>query len=98
MRKKLGLYKWNAKLDAEVSSASFESIGIKKRIVNKTESELKNWLLKGNLDLFFKSGFITKKGMEFYFSAQLLEIRPEHAVLDAAGGAFGLSQGSPGEL
>jgi SAM-dependent methyltransferase len=86
IRKKLGLYKWNAKLDAEVASASFESIGIKKRIVNKTELELKNWLLKGNLDLFVKSGFITKKGMEFYFSAQLLEIRPEHAVLDAAGG------------
>ena len=57
---------------------------IKKVKVNVSYEEVEQWLVRGGLGQFACEHH--KKGLEFFFSAHILGIEDEHAVLDAAGG------------
>ena len=54
---------------------------------NNFESEkVVRWLMNGGLEEFIKTKYFHKKGLEFFFSAELLDLNEKDVVLDAAGG------------
>ena len=54
--------------------------------MNYLYSDIQLWLRNGGLDNFYTSNYLHKKGLEFFLSANLLNLKPEDEILDAAGG------------
>ncbi len=78
--------KWNSIIDSELKSIKYDEISYeKKQIFNVTKSEVENWLRNGDLSEYTKV-MLHKKGLEFFFSAKILDIKIDDIVMDAAGG------------
>jgi len=78
--------KWNQILDKQAKSISYDEINeCDKKVINVKESEVRDWLIKGNL-AEFAGKIIHKKGLEFFFSYKILEPAKADSLLDAAGG------------
>ena len=83
---KLKQKRWNVIVDSSVKTISFDQIKYRnKQKINVTSEEIKEWLKKGKLDEFIAKD-LHKKGLEFFFSSKLLDIKSTDIVLDAAGG------------
>lgn len=77
---------WNVTIDKAVTPVVFEGIKYsRKSKLDVSRQTVSEWLERGGLKDFAANG-LHKKGLEFFFSAQILDIREAHAVLDAAGG------------
>lgn len=78
--------KWNTIIDKKINPIKFDEIDIiNKHIVDVSSDVIIEWLNTGYL-CEYVTDFIHKKGLEFYFSAKLLDIKDNHSILDAAGG------------
>jgi len=78
--------KWNEVLDREVSALLFEQLDVShKKKINVKSIDIKKWLRAGGLDEFITTN-IHKKGLEFFFSYYILNVKKGDSVLDAAGG------------
>lgn len=81
---------WNIVIDNLCSAVV--SSNEEKLIINKKEFsryDVENWLTRGNLEEFIEKEYVHKKGLEFFFTAHLLQIQSLDSVLDAAGGRSG---------
>jgi ubiquinone/menaquinone biosynthesis C-methylase UbiE len=77
---------WNTIIDKKVVPLNFHEINFSnKRILNVSKEEITKWLKKGNLNEFTGHN-IHKKGLEFFFSFNILNIQETDILLDAAGG------------
>lgn len=89
IKKMISLFKggkWNSIIDSELKSIKYDEISYeKKQIFNVTKSEVENWLRNGDLSEYTKV-MLHKKGLEFFFSAKILDIKIDDIVMDAAGG------------
>lgn len=78
---------YNIIIDNATKPITFEEIDCtQKKIVDVSQSEVVQWLIKADLKEFLVGEFIHKKGLEFFFSTYLLDIQASDIVLDAAGG------------
>lgn len=78
--------KWNVVVDKKVVPLKYNEINYCKiRILNVTTEVVSQWLEKGGLNKFIGKS-LHKKGLEFFFSAQILNIESDDILLDAAGG------------
>ena len=79
--------KWNCILDTYVTPTSNQELDkiINISLINFKEQEIRAWIDKGQLE-FNKYAYIHKKALEFFFSAKILDIKPNDVLLDAAGG------------
>lgn len=82
--------KWNTIIDNytySLKSVDDKILKIHKKEIYKFEIE--RWLIRGGLERFIEKECIHKKGLEFFLTAHLLQIKPYDSVLDAAGGLSG---------
>ncbi len=78
--------KWNRVIDNKsVPIDYYEIQNIKKKKLNISRRKIIKWLNKGSLKHFTKR-YIHKKGLEFFFSNLVLDIKQNDLILDAAGG------------
>lgn len=78
--------KWNVIFDKKVVPLKYNEINYDKvRILNVTTEDVNQWLEKGGLNKFVGKS-LHKKGLEFFFSAHILNIESDDILLDAAGG------------
>ena len=78
--------KWNVILDKKVTPLRYNEINYDKvRFLNVTTEDVTQWLEKGKLNKFVGKS-LHKKGLEFFFSAHILDIESDDILLDAAGG------------
>jgi ubiquinone/menaquinone biosynthesis C-methylase UbiE len=78
--------KWNVILDKKVTPLRYNEINYDKvRFLNVTTEDVTKWLEKGKLNKFVGKS-LHKKGLEFFFSAHILNIESDDILLDAAGG------------
>lgn len=80
--------KWNSIIDAEIQPIKYDEIQyVNKSILNASKAEVINWLRIGNLiELIECNDGLHKKGLEFFFSAKILDLKKEDIIMDAAGG------------
>ncbi|MFC1856767.1 methyltransferase domain-containing protein [Thermodesulfobacteriota bacterium] len=81
---------WNLIIDQAIKVASVEALTDFCRVesVNYTEQAYWNWV-KLSHSPFAKKRYPDKKALEFFFSAQVLDVQPFDHLLDAAGGHSG---------
>lgn len=81
--------KWNTVIDHYCVPvvSSEEGLAISQKEFSRVDVE--SWLIQGNLNSFVQKDWFQKKGLEFFFTAHLLQIKPHDSLLDAAGGRSG---------
>jgi len=79
--------RWNSILDTYVTPITNQEIRevIDVSVINCERQEISAWIEKGKLE-FRKYKYFHKKALEFFFSAKLLDIKPNDILLDAAAG------------